>query len=87
VLQIVLSASTALYLLMFRTGSFVGCLLNVAVSGGAWYHFAPFWAGQKRVPAATQWNEAVEASGTLRTLLVALAGAWGVAGVGGFVGF
>ena len=53
---------------------------NGAVGSGAWYHFAGFWAGQSRVPGATQWNEAVDASNGLRMWLLVLAGAWWVAG-------
>lgn len=87
ILKILVSASTALYLLLFRTNSFLGCLLNSAGSGGAWYYFAPFWASQKRVPAAGQWNEAVEASSSLRSLLLVLAASWAVVGVVGVVGF
>ena len=85
-IQILISASSALYNLLFRTTSISASLLSALAAAGAWYHFSAHWASQARIPGATQWNEAVEASGSLRTWLLVLAGAWVVGGVVGLVG-
>ncbi|KPI39826.1 uncharacterized protein AB675_3343 [Cyphellophora attinorum] len=74
--SILLSIGTSLYTLFLGGSSAVLNTVTAVSAVAAWFHFSPFWQEQVTIPGVYTWNEAVEASNTLRPMLLGQAGLW-----------